>query len=472
MIALTAASAVYSYLPGANLVRASAQLRSRPALLIAPIDAPVDGAATVETVSDIADMEGVVKPNSSRTGLVSKQAALNRQLSQAESSDEVLQLVEQNAAELNAVNVATALHRIASRNKVKRARRDAVLMDRRFQLLITALEVHAADGMSNEPRSVADVLWSFGTMKHWPPSLLKPMLMSVLGHLEKGTFEAQHLSTVVWAFAKLETKPVRLLEQIEAQATELVAKLTMQNIANLMWGFAKLNYAPARLLPTLAPALASSGLCDTAKPVEVADITYALAYGASSAPGEHSELLAALAARASPGAALDDFSSRQLVTMVTAFAKLEATAALPEGVLDAWLAAVRAQHEAKPLLAADARALEAALERLGIDGGWVKRGEMLNILIDLANDPAAGAASARGVSYSEDELRAVFDAIDTDGSGDIDLGELRAAITQVSPTADEDTIAKMLTMADADGSGEVDFDEFKKLFGVVPVVAA
>jgi len=97
---------------------------------------------------------------------------------------------------------------------------------------------------------------------------------------------------------------------------------------------------------------------------------------------------------------------------------------------------------------------------------------MLNILIDLANDPAAGAASARGVSYSEDELRAVFDAIDTDGSGDIDLGELRAAITQVSPTADEDTIAKMLTMADADGSGEVDFDEFKKLFGVVPVVAA
>jgi len=228
MIALTAASAVYSYLPGANLVRASAQLRSRPALLIAPIDAPVDGAATVETVSDIADMEGVVKPNSSRTGLVSKQAALNRQLSQAESSDEVLQLVEQNAAELNAVNVATALHRIASRNKVKRARRDAVLMDRRFQLLITALEVHAADGMSNEPRSVADVLWSFGTMKHWPPSLLKPMLMSVLGHLEKGTFEAQHLSTVVWAFAKLETKPVRLLEQIEAQATELVAKLTMQ----------------------------------------------------------------------------------------------------------------------------------------------------------------------------------------------------------------------------------------------------
>ena len=197
--------------------------------------------------------------------------------------------------------------------------------------------------------------------------------------------------------------------------------------------------------------------------------------------------------------------------------------------------AIRKAHEATPLLAADARALEASLESLGIDGAWIKRGEMLNILIDLASaqpppllspplppththptgplparlsapnsasrpsqafpglpdpppsptdallpppasaaedDPAAGAASARGVSYSEEELRTVFDAIDTDGSGDIDLGELRAAITQISPDADEATIQKMLTIADADGSGEVDFDEFKKLFGVAPAVAA
>ena len=36
---------------------------------------------------------------------------------------------------------------------------------------------------------LADVLWSFGTPQHWPPSLLKPMLMAVLGQLDKGTFE-------------------------------------------------------------------------------------------------------------------------------------------------------------------------------------------------------------------------------------------------------------------------------------------
>ena len=103
------ASAAYGYFPGAGLARSSAlQLRSRPALLTAPTDAPVaaDGStdAPVEPPVDPADTEASVKP------VCSKQAELNREISQAESSEEVLALVAENAADLNAVNVATALH--------------------------------------------------------------------------------------------------------------------------------------------------------------------------------------------------------------------------------------------------------------------------------------------------------------------------------------------------------------------------
>ena len=438
MLPFVAASAVYSYLPSAGLARASGsvaqQLRSRPAVLSAPTDAPVDGEATeapTETVGDLADMEGSVKPTRS------KQAELNRQLAQAEDSGEVLQIVEQNAADLNAVNIATALHRIASRNKKKRARRDAVLQDSRFNLLITALEVQCADGMANAPRSVADVLWSFGTLQHWPPSLLKPMLMSVLGQLEKGTFEPQHLSTVVWAFAKLETKPVRLLEQIEEQATESVAKLTMQArrtppprsptahptakaahrdrpslLSDRHTHEPPMPHAhpPARLpsqnaaehrQPSLglrqaqlraqeAPANARAGardvgavrdgqagrggrhhICARLRCLERAggalgparsarvrprpsregfEPTFACLPAESPAFRSHHPCSPRATAppnlagrrrrraRAAPGAALDDFSSRQLATMVTSFAKLDATESLPEGVLDAWLA--------------------------------------------------------------------------------------------------------------------------------------
>merc|ERR1712232_475138 len=89
-------------------------------------------------------------------------------------------------------------------------------------------------------------------------------------------FEAQHLSTVVWALAKLECKPVRLLERIEAQAVSRLPGMSMQNYANLLWGFATLKYRPVDLLLPLSSALVGSGLIAAAKPVEVADTAYAL----------------------------------------------------------------------------------------------------------------------------------------------------------------------------------------------------
>ena len=104
---------------------------------------------------------------------------------------------------------------------------------------------------------------------------------------------------------------MRLLERIEAQALERKAmeQMDMQNVANLLWGFASLRYQPTQLLPPLSAALANSGLCMSAKPVEVADLAFALSRLGQ--PGEHGPLLLALAGRASPSA-LSDFSSRQV----------------------------------------------------------------------------------------------------------------------------------------------------------------
>jgi len=279
-------------------------------------------------------------------------------------------------------------------------------------------------------------------------------------------FEAQHLSTVVWALAKLECKPVRLLERIEAQAVSRLPGMSMQNYANLLWGFATLKYRPVDLLLPLSSALVGSGLIAAAKPVEVADTAYALAtLRANDGLPEavFKDLLLALAARATPEGALPAFSSRQLVIMITAFTQLEATALLPAEQLDLWIETVRRAHMAKSLLASDAKQLEEALGRLGKDATWIKNTEILNSWTSLAD----GRNDQPERRYTDDELRAAFSAIDSDSSGAIDRDELLAAIKVINPDAADDTVEGMLTLADADGDYKVDFDEFRTIMSSV-----
>ena len=265
---------------------------SAPSATAAPV-AAADGQAAAEDSSGDSDRSTACD-------------AIQSQLIKVKDSEAALGLVETHVDAMNEVNVATSLHRLAVVNKRRRAGRDALLRDPRFEKLVGAVSTHAPELSA---RSVADVLWSFATLQHWPPSLLKPVLTSVSVHLEAEDFEAQHLSTMVWALAKLECKPTKLLERIEALAAPRVSEMNTQNCANLMWGFAKLNYTPARLMGSLPEALLQPGMLEAAKPVEVSDL--ALALGLTSSPGQHEPLLSALAARAGPEAALPHFSSRQ-----------------------------------------------------------------------------------------------------------------------------------------------------------------
>ena len=157
-----------------------------------------------------------VAPTAGKRPKLTLNQQINRQIVNADDSEAVLCLVEKNAESLNCINIATALHRIAARNKHKRARRDSLVRDRRFLLLEDAL---AASGTSAEAqsidgaaRSVADVLWSYATLGSLPPKLLTPVLTSVSVQLERESFEANHYATVVWALGKLQCKPVRLLD--------------------------------------------------------------------------------------------------------------------------------------------------------------------------------------------------------------------------------------------------------------------
>jgi len=367
----------------------------------------------------------------------------------------VLRLAELQYETLDADNVASALHRLAVINKRRRAGRDVMLRDQRFDLLLDLVTTERA--LQFSAQSTSDVLWSCATLNHWPPQLLTPVLSALAQQLDADALTAQQLSVSVWSLSRLQCKPTRLLETIEKRVIARLDDMNTHNWANLLLGVANLNYQPAKLMPLLATSLGASELLASAKPVEVADIALALA--SLGAAGEHEELMLSLAARAGPDAALADFSSRQLVNLLAAFFKLQLTESLPRELLDAWVDAVRILHQAKPLLAGDARSLEASLEAFGLDSSWVKRSEMLNTWKDVAG----GATRRRSRSFSDEELRATFESIDTDSSGDIDVEELRAAFKLLDPKAGDAAVEEMLAFADADGDMQVSFEEFKKI---------
>jgi len=386
---------------------------------------------------------------------VTPPAAFDVKLTRSKSTKGVLNLVEKNTHALNAANCATALHQLAVINKHQRAGRDALLRDARFEQLLRSMIDRSSELTA---RSVSDVLWSLATLQHWPSWMLVPVLTVLNSELDKGAFEARHMATATWALGKLETKPVRLLEKIETQVKPQLGALDNTKIAQLMWGFAALKYRPPTLLPELATVVTDE-MIRGALPVEISSLAFAV--GEFAQPHENDDLLLTLARGASPDAALPRFSSRQLVTMLDVYAKLDAASQLPSGLLDAWVLAVRTAHEARPLMAQDARTLEAALASLEIDASWVKRSEMLNLWIESVDGTSGGRRKFR--SYTDEELKAAFDAIDSDKSGDIGLDELRTAIRAIKTSTDDEAVAQMLKIADADGSGSIDFEEFKEL---------
>ena len=309
----------------------------------------------------------VASPDSDWGGLpaaisASKAAALNTQILKCEDAEAILTLTEKNAKQLRSVNAATALHRIASYLKKTRPQRDRVLRDQRFIALVDI----AADCMEySNPRSVSDMMWAFATLQHWPPTMLKPLLTRMAAHLEAGAFEAQHLSLITWSFAILELKPTKLLERIEECSISQLKDLSQQNCANLLWGFAKLNYKPEKLLPKITSKMSDAPFLSRMKPVEISDAAFAIAViGSKDGQGG---LMDQLAARATPDDLMHSFSSRQLVTLTWAFARM----ATRPAQLDLWVARIREEHERVPMLAQDQKNIKAALGRFEVDVEWL-----------------------------------------------------------------------------------------------------
>ncbi len=65
--------------------------------------------------------------------------------------------------------------------------------------------------------------------------------------------------------------------------------------------------------------------------------------------------------------------------------------------------------------------------------------------------------------HEEDEIKAAFNMFDKDGSGNIDVQEMRDAMRALSVILSKDQVQKMMATVDTDGNGFVDYEEFRTL---------
>lgn len=68
----------------------------------------------------------------------------------------------------------------------------------------------------------------------------------------------------------------------------------------------------------------------------------------------------------------------------------------------------------------------------------------------------------------DEGLKKVFAAFDTDGSGEISIEELSAALEKGGKSIEPDELMDIVLKIDKDSNGQISFDEFKEIFALAP----
>lgn len=242
--------------------------------------------------------------------------------SDADKVHELCAYIRRKHADFNHVNIATAMHRLATTAR-QGGRGASPAAAEAVAVLVSRAQEVMGDFV---PHGLANILWAFATLGETPPSALllgiqERSLELLRGESRGQEFTSQNIGNTLWAHATLGVQPDETLVQlllgravacmhefkaqeignltwalatigiqmpaelqvaVADQAERVAGSFTAQNIANTIWGFGVLCVAPddkmLRALSDAAVALVNAGerggefTCQN-----IANILYALA---------------------------------------------------------------------------------------------------------------------------------------------------------------------------------------------------
>jgi len=235
---------------------------------------------------------------------------------------ELALIINQHYTRLNHIHVSAAWSCLA-RMRVNGGLEDQMAEGSLALLLVSRTE-EVLGRMGG--REIANVLYAHARLHtlgrvHGGDRILAVLVARASAHAEKGAqdFNAQEVSNVLWALAKMEIgAPAQLLEAMETRALATAALWDPQGVANLFWAFAKMERTPsAALLAAMGRQAVSTVRAFT--PQGVSSFMWSLG-SLSAAPDP--EVLAAMDRRALE--IVQEFGAQNLANFMWAHARLGA----------------------------------------------------------------------------------------------------------------------------------------------------
>eukprot|EP00435_Cladocopium_sp_Y103_P035649 s2093_g9.t1 len=179
---------------------------------------------------------------------------INQQIGRA-SPAKILSLCEDHLEVLDAVNVATALHRVAKASKsngmqlpsfgqhsvgtgrvagFKRADHGSdtwLYQNCQGFHLFTRIGRNVSTDV--KPRDLASLVWSFTSLSVQHPSLRRTLREYGIGR--SAQFSAIDLASIAWSLALLQWHGDQMMEEIALAAGQQVSRLPVQALSNLVW---------------------------------------------------------------------------------------------------------------------------------------------------------------------------------------------------------------------------------------------
>jgi len=231
---------------------------------------------------------------------------LNSLLVHSRTVDKILQVVEAHFDSFNAVNLITALHRLAT--IAVAARKGALRRDARFKRLKHRLSdtLRNADTGVLKPQDLSNVAWALTKL-----GLLNAVLC---GHLSEhimrtiAEFEPVNLSMTLWAFARSGFLDEKLFRAAATEVKRQLPDFQPQQIANTIWAMAKSGFVDEELF--LAAASLTIEKLDEFQPMNFSMLLYSFAL----AKVPHPQLFEEVGKRCTVSALSKATSSPHIVT--------------------------------------------------------------------------------------------------------------------------------------------------------------